>query len=311
MKNKLPGGFSLMAFLLSTFSASAQEATAQTEVLKNLAGDYLLIIGGLVVLVTMGVLFRLVSMLLEMQRIQLLREHGVEVVKEASLFREPWWERVKKRWTKVVPVEQEHDILLDHDYDGIHELDNSLPPWWVAMFYISILFAVIYMSYYHFSGKGPDQHQQFATEMEEAGKAVKAYLEQKADLVDETNVTLLTDDASIASGKALFLGKGTCVTCHGQYGEGGIGPNLTDPYWIHGGSVTDVFRTIKYGVPEKGMISWKSQLRAKEMHELASYVISLQGTNPPNQKEPQGERYQAEDQQSVDTTQSIGMLHIQ
>ena len=313
MKNKFLGFFLMTPLILFTFSAQAQETAPQTDILKNMAGDYLLIIGGLVILITMGVLFRLSSILLEMQRIQMLREHGIEVAQKTTVYREPWWDRMKKRWTKVVPIEKERDILLDHDYDGIHELDNSLPPWWVAMFYLSILFAVVYLSYYHFSGAGPNQHQQFTTEMKDAEKAVKAYLETKADLVDETNVTVLTDEASIASGKALFLGKGTCVTCHGQHGEGGIGPNLTDPYWLHGGSITDIFRTIKYGVPEKGMIAWKSQLRAKEMHELASYILTLQGTNPPNPKEPQGDIYQAENEtgKSIqDSTSSFGFLDL-
>jgi cytochrome c oxidase cbb3-type subunit 3 len=312
MRNRTFKFFGALALLLPALSLQAQEAAANPDQLKNLAGDYLLVLGGLIVLVTVAVLFRLSSMLLEMQKVQLLKEHGVEVMKEAKLFREPWWERMKKRWTKVVPVEKEKDIMFDHEYDGIYELDNSLPPWWVALFYISIGFAVVYMTYYHFSGVGESQHETFEREMVQAEEAVQAYLELQADQVDETNVELLTDEASLASGKSLFEGKGTCVTCHGYQMEGGIGPNLTDEYWLHGGDVKDIFRTIKYGVPEKGMISWKSQLRAKEMHELSSYILSLQGTNPPNAKEPQGERYQAEietEEVPQDTSSSMGMAN--
>ena len=140
-------------------------------------------------------------------------------------------------------------------------------------------------------------------EMKEAEVAVARYLANQADQVDETNVELLTDEASLAAGEAIFLGK--CATCHGNLGEGGVGPNMTDEYWIHGGTIVDVFSTVKYGVPAKGMISWRDQLRPQEMQMVSSYILTLQGTDPPNQKAPEGTLFerQAEDlQQPADSS---------
>jgi cytochrome c oxidase cbb3-type subunit 3 len=144
--------------------------------------------------------------------------------------------------------------------------------------------------------------------MEEAEEAIQAYLAKQADTVDETNVEMLADENEIALGESLY--KANCAACHGQLGEGGVGPNLTDDYWIHGGSIKDVFKTIKYGVPEKGMISWKSQLRPTDMHKVSSFIMTLKGTNPPNAKEPQGEIYNEEPaEEGADQTEDeqIGM----
>jgi cytochrome c oxidase cbb3-type subunit 3 len=136
--------------------------------------------------------------------------------------------------------------------------------------------------------------------MEHAEESIKEYLSKQANLVDESNVEALLDDASLAAGKTVYEGK--CAACHGMAGEGGVGPNLTDEYWLHGGDIKSVFKTIKYGVPEKGMISWKSQLRPAEMHKTASYILTLVGTNPPNGKEPQGEKLQVENTMPTDST---------
>ncbi len=299
MKNKL---YPLSGTLVLTLMASvswAQNAgqAANPDMLKNTMGDYLLIMGALVIIVAMAVLFRLASMLMEMQKIQLMREHGIEVMKESGLLKEPFWQRLQKKWTKAVPLEKEKDILFDHEYDGIYELDNSLPPWWVALFYITIAFAVIYFGYYHVTGYGESQHETFTREMAEAEEQVQEFLAQQADLVDETNVELLSDVAALDRGKTIFVG--SCATCHMEDGGGGVGPNLTDEYWIHGGDIKDLFKTIKYGVPEKGMISWRSQLRASQMAEVASYILTLQGTTPANPKEPQGELFQAEKKEAT------------
>ena len=125
--------------------------------------------------------------------------------------------------------------------------------------------------------------------MAEAEVQKAEYLKNAANLVDETNVTLLTEESRVLSGKAIFTKN--CAVCHAPDGGGGVGPNLTDTYWLHGGSISDVFSTIKYGVPAKGMIPWKDQLKASEMQEVASFILSLQGTTPANPKEPQGEEY--------------------
>ncbi|HQU52955.1 MAG TPA: c-type cytochrome, partial [Saprospiraceae bacterium] len=128
--------------------------------------------------------------------------------------------------------------------------------------------------------------------MKEAKQQVAEYVAAQGNLVDETNVTARTDDAALAQGKDIWIAN--CVACHGANGEGGVGPNMTDKYWIHGGDIKNIFNTIKYGVPEKGMISWQTQLSPSAMADVASYILTLQGTNPPNAKAPQGDLYNPE-----------------
>jgi cytochrome c oxidase cbb3-type subunit 3 len=181
--------------------------------------------------------------------------------------------------------------MLDHEYDGIRELDNKLPPWWLYMFYFTIIFGVFYIGYYHFSS-GPSQLEEYEAEMALAAEQKAAFLAQSANNVDESSVVLLTDASAIEKGKATYTS--LCIACHGPSGgsmPGGVGPNLTDEFWIHGGGIKNVFKTIKYGVPAKGMISWESQLTPVQMQEVASYILSLQGTNPENAKEPQGDKW--------------------
>lgn len=186
-------------------------------------------------------------------------------------------------FTQAVPIEREHEIMLDHNYDGIQELDNKLPPWWVAMFYLTIVFGVVYIWYYHFRTGGQLQEQEYQTELVEA----EAQQKLMANRVDENSVKLLTESDKIAAGQAIFAKN--CVACHGKLGEGGVGPNLTDSYWLHGGDIKSVFKTIKYGVPAKGMIPWQAQLSPSQIQEVASFIATLKNTNPPNAKEPQGE----------------------
>ncbi len=214
------------------------------------------------------------------------------------------WQRFWLAINDLKPVEKEKDIDMGHDYDGIRELDNNLPPWWKWGFYISIVWAFGYMIYYHASSAGWSSEKEYNTEMAIAAEEKAAYLAQAADLVDENSVELLTDGAALIGGKKTY--QTLCAVCHGAEGQGGTGPNMTDAYWIHGGSIKDVFSTIKYGVTEKGMISWEEQLTPREMHEVASYILSLQGTNPPNPKEPQGELYESE-AAPADTTDGVAM----
>lgn len=312
----------LTGLLLLSVPGLAQDAAeaAQDAGGNSFYDDFftlgLLALGAVVIVAALAAMFQLLNAMIRIQQIKIYQEAGMEaMLEQVQKPRKSLWDRLYKRWTKVVPVEKEEDILFDHEYDGIRELDNSLPPWWVAMFYITIAFAVIYMTYYHFAGIGKSSAEQYQAQMEQAEADVQAYLAKQANLVDETNVTLLSGDAELAAGEAIF--QTNCASCHGQLGEGGIGPNMTDAYWVHGGSINDVFKTIKYGVPEKGMISWKAQLRPAQMQQVASYILSLQGTNPPNAKEAEGELYQPEQVENQDGMQgdttanaeaSIGML---
>jgi cytochrome c oxidase cbb3-type subunit 3 len=193
--------------------------------------------------------------------------------------------------TDAVPVEREHEVMMDHEYDGIRELDNNLPPWWVWMFYVTIVFSFVYLVYYHVLPYGMSQEEQYVAEVQQAEEAKAAYLAAAKNLVDENNVEYLADASDLNAGKAIFVEK--CQQCHAADGGGGVGPNLTDPYWLHGGSMSDIFKTVKYGVPSKGMIAWESQLRPVEMAQVSSYIKSLEGTTPAAPKEPQGELWSA------------------
>jgi cytochrome c oxidase cbb3-type subunit 3 len=200
-----------------------------------------------------------------------------------------FFKKLEHSLTDAVPVEREKEIEFAHEYDGIRELDNSLPPWWKYLFYITIIFSIVYWYRYHISGSAPLSGEEYKREMAEAAIQKEAYLEKAANLVNESNVAALTSETDLSNGKKIYTTY--CVPCHGAAGEGGVGPNMTDEYWIHGGGIKNIFKTIKYGVPTKGMISWQTQLRPKEMQEVASYIMTLQGTNPPNAKAPQGEKY--------------------
>lgn len=198
-----------------------------------------------------------------------------------------WLEKLNK--TKSVDAATEADIDMGHDYDGIRELNNPTPPWWRWSFYFSMLFAVVYLWRHHVSHAAPLQLEELAMAQAKAEEAKAAYLQNAANNIDENNVTLLTDAADIAGGKTLFAAN--CAACHGQEGQGMVGPNLTDEYWLHGGQVKDIFSTIKYGVPEKGMKSWKEDFSPKQLAQLTAFIKSIHGTNPPNPKAKEGTLY--------------------
>jgi cytochrome c oxidase cbb3-type subunit 3 len=218
--------------------------------------------------------------------------------------KESFWTALDRKYlTNAVAIENEKDIELDHDYDGIRELDNHLPPWWTGLFYASIAFAVVYLLVFHVWKQAPLQVEELAIENKAAEISIAAYQAKAADAIDESNVTLTKDHEELEVGKTLF--DKNCKVCHGAEGQGGVGPNLTDEYWIHGGSLASVFKTIKQGVPQKGMISWKASLKPAEMRAVSSYIlVKFQGTHPAGAKEPQGEKYQPETKETIDTTNS-------
>ena len=185
------------------------------------------------------------------------------------------------------PIEKEEEIILDHNYDGIKELDNNLPPWWLYGFYASIIFAGIYLARYHIFD-GATQKEEYLVEVAEAKAAVEEYKKNAKGLIDANTVELLTGEEDINAGKAIF--SGNCAACHQIDGGGGIGPNLTDSYWILGGGIKNVFNTISEGGRAgKGMVSWKTDLKPDEIAQVASYVLSLHGTTPADPKDPEGE----------------------
>lgn len=181
--------------------------------------------------------------------------------------------------------------IAGHEYDGIQELNNPLPKWWLATFYGTIIFAIFYFGYYEL-GNGPSHDETLDAAMariegryEEAREEAAA----AAPATEEVDVAAVMNDAdAMAVGKAQFDIK--CMPCHGMNGEGTIGPNLTDKYWIHiDGGLEGILQSFREGYPEKGMPPWGQLIPPEEHVPLAVYVMSLQGTNPPNAKEPQGE----------------------
>ncbi len=206
---------------------------------------------------------------------------------EGKIFKSPF-NALTKFLTRSTPIEKEKEILLAHNYDGIRELDNRIPPWFHILFYGTIIWAAIYMLAFHVFDDGQVQSTEYRIEVEQA-KLEREFLIRTGAFINEETVTFVNDPASIAEGKEIYIKN--CATCHGQSGEGLVGPNLTDDNWIHGGGIKNIFKVIKYGVPAKGMISWETQLDPKKIQAASSYIITLHGTNPPNGKAPEGEKW--------------------
>jgi cytochrome c oxidase cbb3-type subunit 3 len=198
-----------------------------------------------------------------------------------------WFSITYKKLLGQKPLEEEHEIILDHNYDGIKELDNNLPPWWLYGFYASIIFAAVYLLRFHVFN-GYTQYDELETEYAEAKITIENYKKTAKDLVDINTVELLTDLSDLKAGQSIF--ETNCVACHKADGGGGIGPNLTDKYWILGGGIKNVFKTISNGGRNgKGMIAWKTMLKPSEIAQVASYVLQFQGTTPAEPKDPQGD----------------------
>jgi cytochrome c oxidase cbb3-type subunit III len=211
-----------------------------------------------------------------------------EAAAPAYVETESW---ISVAWRKINGLrkqEQEADIMMDHEYDGIKELDNVLPPWWKYGFYVCIVWSAIYLVHFHITKTGALQIEEYETSVKKANEEVAAYLASRALNVDEYTVELVLDDSRLKAGRKVYMDY--CRQCHGDNGEGGVGPCFTDNYWIHGGTINDLFKTIKYGVPQKGMVPWESQLTAIEIQNVATYIITLEGKGDCS-KEPQGVPY--------------------
>ncbi len=193
--------------------------------------------------------------------------------------------KLSQKLNRAVPLEREKDIMLDHDFDGIKELNNSVPPWFNLLFYGTILIAIVYMIDYHVLGTGTVMVDEYLNEVKIANDKREELIRTGA-FINENNVVLLTDAAELDKGKQIFTTN--CTPCHGPDGGGTVGPNLTDKNWIHGGGIKNVFMTVSNGVPAKGMISWKTLLTPKQVQQVSSYVLSLQGTTPATGKPPEG-----------------------
>lgn len=203
-----------------------------------------------------------------------------------------WWKKFIDKMNAAVPVQQEKDIELDHDYDGIRELDNHLPPWWKWLFYGTIAWSVVYLIVYHVTDSMPLSQEEYQQELALAEEEVRRFqAAQPRAVIDENTLEYSDDAATLENGRSIFLNN-NCGGCHRNDGGGNtIGPNLADEYWINGGNIKDVFLTIKNGVVEKGMPAWGKSMSVQDVRDVTFFVISLQGSNPPEAKAPQGELF--------------------
>ena len=218
-------------FLLSSsFAATAAETTPSVPAFVMSDLLFWVLIGVIVFLtIVIGILFRSLLILIKLEKGETFEEEEetADLLKTLKL-------------TDNVPLEVEATVMMDHEYDGIRELDNNLPPWWKYMFYATIVFAFVYLIRFHISGNGLLQQEEYLAEVAEAEEAKASILANSAETITDENVVFLIDEVSIAKGAAIY--KGNCATCHGQLGEGGAGPNLTDEYWLHGGGIKNVFK---------------------------------------------------------------------
>lgn len=178
---------------------------------------------------------------------------------------------------------EDDKLIVDHEYDGIQELDNPLPGWWLATFYGTIIFSFLYYIHYSFTG-APNLQQELATTM----ASIQEMKSKSAPLVfSESELEKKLTPETVQQGRAVYLAK--CSACHAENGGGMIGPNLTDPAWIHGeGKLADLYKVIAEGVADKGMPAWGEMLKSEELLSVVSYVASLRNSNVAGGKPAQG-----------------------
>ena len=270
-----------LAGLLGLSSASA---FAQAETQTGLSStDALIITTAIVGAIVLFLLIYVIYLVTVLNGI--LNKKEVLTEYEQAYQEQPFWNKV----FQLNPLKLEKQLLLEHEFDGIAELNNPTPPWFMGLFYITIVFGLIYIGIYHVLGDGNIQETEYKEEVIAAEKSHEEYMKKFANSINEDNVEALTDAKALEVGALIY--KQNCVACHGEKGEGKVGPNLTDQYWLHGGSIKNIFHTVTEGVPAKGMISWKKQLNPLQIQQVSSFIVTLAGTNPPNPKEPQGDLF--------------------
>jgi cytochrome c oxidase cbb3-type subunit 3 len=256
----------------------------------------LYVVSGFVFVVVLLVAFVAIYMIriLNLLTVQAEKEKAAKLGM-AYVPKPAWWARFSQKMNDSVPIERESDIELDHNYDGIKELDNHLPPWWKWLFYGTIGWGAVYLFVFHISSSLPlsiGEYEHEVAQAEEQARLLRA--SQPQVVIDENKLAFSPDSVTfIASGKTVFASN-NCGSCHRPDGGGNtIGPNLTDEYWLHGGHIKDVFSTVKNGAVDKGMPAWGKVLSPQQVRDVTFYVLSLQGTRPPDAKSPQGEVFKA------------------
>ncbi len=276
-------GFSLLGYLLLDWAGTTGETSIFVEQpwLWAIFGVIILfyIAGEISVAALQGVLYK-----------TLKPEAKEKFDKESAFAKANQFKWIKEKYKASLgtkKIEEEHEIILDHNYDGIKELDNDLPPWWKYMFYATIVFAIIYLIRFEIYNDY-SQDEEYEMAVAEAQLESDEWKKTAKDLVDVNTVILLTEPSDLSAGKIVF--NENCIACHKADGGGGIGPNLTDKNWILGGGIKNVFNTISEGGRDgKGMIAWKNDLKPAEIAQVSSYVLGMQGTSPAEPKEAEGD----------------------
>jgi cytochrome c oxidase cbb3-type subunit III len=285
--------FSIITLLFISGGVLAQEAPAKTFMSDPFSDPlfplyavftFMFVVALMVVLVALYIL-KVLNLFVRKAAEERAAKLGIVYVPEPSAWSKFW------NWINdMKPVEKEAEILLDHNYDGIKELDNHLPPWWKWLFYGTIVWGAVYLVVYHWSDSLPLQDEEYQNAVAEAeAQRAKFLATQPVVVIDENALAYEANEDIIKKGKQVYAIN--CASCHNAQGQGGIGPNLTDEYWLHGGSIKSIYATIKNGVQEKGMIPWAPVLSPEQMRDVSFYIMSLKGTNPPDPKAPQGEIY--------------------
>ena len=290
--------------LLNSTAIPTEAASGFT--FENVPSSYLIIITlifFITVLIAAIITLKALRLLIKITMPDLAKEE-----ESAKVSKKLKKEKSQSTWNKILglnPLDKEEEITIDHEYDGIRELDNPIPLWFNALFYSSIAFAVVYLLIYQVFGWGMNQEQEYLAAMEEGEKQRMEFLEKSGSNIDESSVTLDLSPEFVAAGQEIYLQN--CGMCHGNQGEGLIGPNLVDEYWLHGGEIGDIFKTIKYGVPDKGMVPWEANLTPVQIAQVANYILSIEGTTPPNPKVHEGEKKEAKvvEKEAVDSVTEI------
>ena len=301
----------VVSLISMTLAATAARAQSPTEV--SLFDDPMLPVYGIIglmlliaiLIIAIGIyLVRVLNMLASEAEREKAEKAGLVFIPQPSV-----WSRISQRLNASVPVTEEKNIELDHNFDGIKELDNHLPPWWKWLFYGTIAWSVVYIIAFHFLDTLPLSTEEYNNEVAIAQQeALKRKAASPQAAIDEDNLQYIHDAAIIEKGKSVFLNN-SCGSCHRNDGGGNtIGPNLTDDYWMHGGDVKNIYTTIKNGVVEKGMPAWGKTMSPEDVRNVTFFVMSLHGTDPENAKAPQGDLFQ-QIQSIPDTVKVQASLH--
>jgi len=289
LKSRLLKISGIMTLIWSIMLLQSQVMAQTTQVVsQEVVAAAILAVFGLTTVVLIGVIFALRSLKKSIRSDD--TETGDEVDSGPS-----WWSNLMVKRTEALPVEQEADVILDH---------NHLLPWWKWLFILSVISGVAYLLVYHVFDSRPLQIGESEISMNDTKgtqAARQGALEESGEAFLETDLQYTDDPAVIASGEVIYNRQ--CMVCHRDDGGGGIGPNFTDQYWIHGGTISEIYYIIKVGVPDKGMISWEALLTPEQMRDVSVYIITLVGTNPENAKAPQGDLFEGDPKENRSTAE--------